>query len=466
MNPPIQHNAAREDATESNSASEARGAISVSELMARTKLALDRAIPLLWVGGEVSGFKRAASGHCYFDLKDSSAQMSCVIYRNRSALIGFDIRDGAHIEVRVRPSIYEPRGSLQFTVEQARQAGLGRLYEAFLALKAKLTSEGVFDPCRKRALPTEPTCIGLITSTKAAALADMLRVLRDRWPRAKLIVYPASVQGVNAPRELLAALGAANKRNECDTLIIGRGGGSIEDLWAFNDESLVRAVAASSIPIVSAIGHETDFTLCDFAADLRAPTPSAAAAAVTPDRRHALARGLSAGDSLQRAMQSYIERLEQRIDRAADAVSSTSSLIAPWRERLERLSARINRAGDSLVPPRRTQWMQLSHRMSRNAKFASDQRGELTALAQRLAHASAITGGARSAALQRLHTALEALSPERVLERGFSILLDAQGNTIADPSQTRIGERIRARTRGGDISAQVIGLDSQTTKSQ
>jgi exodeoxyribonuclease VII large subunit len=244
--------------------------ISVSDLIGRAKNALERALPLQWVAGEISGFKRASSGHCYFDLKDDQSQISCALYRNRAALVGFEIRDGAQVELRVRPSIYEPRGSLQFSVEQARLAGVGRLYEAFLQLKAKLTAEGLFDESTRRALPALPETIGLITSPQAAALADMLRVLRDRWPRAKVILYPASVQGSNAPRELLRALNAANDRSECNVLIIGRGGGSMEDLWAFNDEALVRAVATSAIPIVSAVGHETDFTLCDFAADARA----------------------------------------------------------------------------------------------------------------------------------------------------------------------------------------------------
>ncbi|MGL4231645.1 MAG: exodeoxyribonuclease VII large subunit, partial [Casimicrobium sp.] len=256
---------------------------SVTQLVQQARTALERAIPLQWVSGEISGFKRAASGHCYFDLKDSQSQIACVLYRNRAALVGFELKDGAQVELRVHPSIYEPRGSLQFTVEQARLAGVGRLYEAFLRLKAKLEAEGLFDDELKRPLPLVPSSIGLITSTKAAALADMLRVLRDRWPRARVIVYPASVQGANAPSELLSALNTANARAECDVLIIGRGGGSIEDLWAFNDEALVRAVAASELPIVSAVGHETDFTLCDFAADLRAATPTAAATMATPE---------------------------------------------------------------------------------------------------------------------------------------------------------------------------------------
>ena len=310
--------------------------ISVSGLLQRAKLALERALPLCWVSGEISGFKRAASGHCYFDLKDDAAQIACVLYRNRAALAGFELKDGAQVELRVRPSVYEPRGSLQFTVEQARLAGVGRLYEAFLRLKAKLDAEGLFADELKRELPAFPRCIGLITSTRAAALADMLRVLRDRWPRAQVVVYPASVQGASAPRELLAALNAANARAECDVLIIGRGGGSIEDLWAFNDEALVRAVAASSVPIVSAVGHETDFTLCDFAADVRAPTPTAAATMVTPEQ-HKLRTAV--GERAQRlidALDNRCNRLAERLDHLAAQLRSSLGKLAPWREALLR----------------------------------------------------------------------------------------------------------------------------------
>ena len=296
--------------------------ISVTTLLQRAKSALERALPLCWVTGEISGFKRAASGHCYFDLKDDAAQIACVLYRNRAALVGFELKDGAQVELRVRPAIYEPRGSLQFAVEQARLAGIGQLYEAFLRLKAKLFSEGLFDDDRKRPLPVFPKRIGLITSTKAAALADMLRILRDRWPQAGVIVYPASVQGVNAPRELLAALNTANRRKECDVLIIGRGGGSIEDLWAFNDEALTRAVAASTLPIVSAVGHETDFSLCDFAADARAPTPTAAAALVTPEREAISGLVHDFAERATDALRSRLDRLGERLDRASERLGN------------------------------------------------------------------------------------------------------------------------------------------------
>ena len=324
--------------------------ISVTLMLQRAKAALERALPLCWVAGEISGFKRASSGHCYFDLKDDAAQIACVLYRNRAALVGFELNEGAQVELRLRPTIYEPRGSLQFAVEQARLAGIGRLYEAFLRLKVKLEAGGLFAAETKRNLPAFPRHIGLITSPKAAALADMLRVLRDRWPRAGVILYPASVQGVNAPRELLSALTAANARNECDVLIIGRGGGSIEDLWAFNDEALTRAVAASTLPIVSAVGHETDFSLCDFAADARAPTPTAAAAMVTPERD---ALGATMGDFTQRVSQALRRRLDrvgERLDRTGERLRSSQTLIAPWREALLRLQSRLHRSIAATAP--------------------------------------------------------------------------------------------------------------------
>jgi exodeoxyribonuclease VII large subunit len=430
----------------------------VSALVQQARAALERAIPLQWVSGEISGFKRAASGHCYFDLKDANAQVACVLYRNRAALIGFELKEGAQVELRVRPSIYEPRGSLQFTVEQARLAGLGRLYEAFLRLKAKLEAQGLFEPSLKRALPALPNTIGLITSIKAAALADMLRVLRDRWPRAKVVLYPASVQGANAPNELLAALTAANRRAECDALIIGRGGGSLEDLWAFNDEALVRAVAASTIPIVSAVGHETDFTLCDFAADARAPTPTAAATMVVPERRALVGQVDRLQEHMTRAFQRRIDTLNQRLDRASDRLRTSDRALAPWRERLLRLQSRLERALHVMPIARRGELVALRERYGR-------------ALTQRTAHAHAYEQmrnlalrsqrsmtrqlNDRSNTIARLTQAITHLNPQNVLDRGYAVVFDASGSPITDALRPKTDDDIAIRLKTGTIEARV-----------
>jgi exodeoxyribonuclease VII large subunit len=430
--------------------------ISVSELINRAKQALERALPLMWVSGEISGFKRATSGHCYFDLKDEQAQVACVLYRNRAALVGFELRDGAQVELRIHPSIYEPRGSLQFSVEQARLAGVGRLYEAFLKLKAKLEHEGVFDTDRKRELPALPLSIGLITSAKAAALADMLRVLRDRWPRAQVILYPASVQGSNAPSELLAALNAANARGECDVLIIGRGGGSIEDLWAFNDEALVRAVAASALPIVSAVGHETDFTLCDFAADLRAPTPSAAAAAVSPNRIDALASLSDATERMTNALNRRIDRLAERLDRVLLGLRDTHSVLAPWRERLLRLQTRIARHAQTLAPRSREQLLRLTQRYQLNLQRPPAAATKTSQIGARLEQSIHATLRSRAQKLQHLQQGLALLNPQHVLDRGYAVIFNANGELVSDAEDLATGQSIRAQLKRGAITAEVV----------
>lgn len=439
--------------------------IAVSTLLQRARQALDRALPLCWVAGEISGFKRAASGHCYFDLKDDAAQIACVLYRNRAALVGFDLRDGAQVEIRVRPAIYEPRGSLQFAVEQARLAGVGRQYEAFLRLKARLAAEGLFDAERKRPLPPLPRRIGLITSTRAAALADMLRVLGDRWPRAGIIIYPASVQGSNAPAELLAALTAANRRADCDVLIIGRGGGSAEDLWAFNDEALARAVAASALPIVSAVGHETDFSLCDFAADARAPTPTAAATLVTPEQSMLRAALNDTATRLQDALGSHCDHLGERLDRIALQLRSGVSRLAPWREALLRLETRLQRNLAASAPRLQLRVTSLARRISANPPAAARQSLRLAACQRALQPAIGTPLRNARHRLDRAAAALAHLNPDNVLERGYALLLDDHGQLLGDSAAIHAGDALTVRTHRRQIAVRAervtaIGTDA------
>lgn len=427
--------------------------ISVSGLLQRAKLALDRALPLCWVSGEISGFKRAASGHCYFDLKDDAAQIACVLYRNRAALVGFELKDGVQVELRVRPSIYEPRGSLQFAVEQARLAGVGRLYEAFLRLKATLEAEGLFADELKRQLPAFPRRIGLITSIKAAALADMLRVLRDRWPLAQVIVYPASVQGASAPRELLAALTAANLRAECDVLIIGRGGGSIEDLWAFNDEALVRAVAASDLPIISAVGHETDFTLCDFAADARAPTPTAAATMVTPEQRGLRTALGEHAQRLRDALDDRCNRLAERLDHLALQLRGSLGQLVPWREALLRTEARLQRCLATQVPMQRARLDTLARALAARQLPPPVTLLRLSGCQRTLTPAMQLHLRNARHRLDRVATALTHLNPENVLDRGYVLVYDRNGHLVTDVVPVSRGEQLTLHSRGRRIRA-------------
>ncbi len=254
----------------------------VSLLISTVRLLVERHLGLMWVSGEISNFTRAASGHCYFNLKDAQAQVRCVMFRMRAQHVAFPLRDGLAVEVRATPSIYEARGEFQLNVDNMRQAGVGALYEQFARLKAKLEAAGWFATARKRPLPAYARTVGIITSPRAAALRDILTTLARRWPPVRIILYPTAVQGAGAGAEIAQAIKTANARREADVLIVARGGGSIEDLWAFNEEVVAQAVFASVLPIVSGVGHETDFTNCDFVADMRAPTPTAAAELVVP----------------------------------------------------------------------------------------------------------------------------------------------------------------------------------------
>src|SRR5918992_4270234 len=293
------------------------GVVTVSQLLRNVRDTLERRFPLMWVRGELSNLSRGASGHCYFTLKDDGAQVDCVMFRSRLAALDWEPRNGAQVEVRALVSLYEPRGRFQLTVEAMRQAGLGPLYERFLRLKKKLGDEGLFDPEAKRALPEHPRAIGVLTSLAAAALRDVLTTIARRNPAIPVIVYPVPVQGEAAAARIAAMLRRANIRRECDVLLLVRGGGSLEDLWQFNEEILARAIPASPIPVVVGGGHETDFTIADFAADQRAPTPTAAAELVSPSRLQLTALLADCARRLTREMRRRLDYAAQGLDASA-----------------------------------------------------------------------------------------------------------------------------------------------------
>ena len=297
------------------------------------------------VKGELGAWTRAASGHCYFTLKsaDGQASLRCVLFRRAAAMLDFEPREGVAVELRGRLSLFEPRGELQMVVEGMRRAGAGTLMEQFLQLKARLEAEGLFDPARKRPLPAYPRCIGLVTSLSGAVLHDVVTALQRRAPQVQLIVYPASVQGAQAGPQLAAAVQLAGRRSEVDVLLVCRGGGSIEDLWAFNHEALVRAIAASPVPVISGVGHETDFTLADFVADLRAPTPTAAAELVAPARTACLAVLLQHQHRLGRVLHHRLDRESQRLDHLATRLARPGSALLQRRQQLTQLTQRLAR---------------------------------------------------------------------------------------------------------------------------
>ncbi|MGE4241015.1 exodeoxyribonuclease VII large subunit [Ramlibacter sp.] len=367
------------------------------------------------VRGEISGFMRAASGHCYFSLKDPGGQLRCAMFRRAAGLLGFQPRDGELVEVSGRIGVYEPRGELQLVVESLRRAGQGALFEQFLRLKAKLEAEGLFEAGRKRPLPVFPRAIGIVTSLQAAALHDVVTCLRRRAPHVQVLIAPAAVQGAQAPGELVEALRALYARaadGQIDAILLVRGGGSIEDLWAFNDERLARTIVESPVPLASGVGHETDFTIADFCADVRAPTPTAAAELVAQPQ-------LAWLEGLDHAQRRLRDALSRRLDRAGQRVDQAAA-------RLGRPSARTS-AQHLLLQDR-------SHRL----------RAALTHRLTRATHS-----------LERLQLRLAAADPRLMLRKGYALLTDEAGRPLTGIDQLRAGQRITAALADGEADAVV-----------
>lgn len=429
--------------------------LSVTELNRRVRNLLETNLELIWVSGEVSNMTKAASGHWYFSLKDEGAQVRCVMFRNKAALLGFSPENGMQVEVRALPSLYEARGEFQLGVETLRRAGLGALFEAFERLKAKLSREGLFDPERKKALPAFPRVLGIITSPQAAALRDVLTTLRRRAPMIDLIIYPSAVQGAAAAAEIVAAINTAASRNECDALILCRGGGSIEDLWPFNEEIVARAVSACPIPIVSGVGHETDVTIADFVADRRAPTPTAAAEMLSPNRADLILEIAAQRNSLQRSIRRLQERAMQRIDQARRGLISPNQRLARERERLAASVNLLKRHLETAVQARR--W-QIAHAL----QSLRSQRPDLAGMAARKELFAAQLTQARRRRfdafvhqLAQARDALDLLNPQRILERGYSIVQTAQGEVVRRPAQAPAGTGLDIQFAQGRVSARV-----------
>jgi exodeoxyribonuclease VII large subunit len=434
--------------------------IPVSALNRAIGSMLERSFPLVWVSGEVSNFTRAASGHWYFSIKDAQAQMRCVMFRGRAQYAEFTPKEGDRIEVRGLVTMYEPRGELQLGVEAVRRTGQGRLYEAFLRLKAKLEAEGLFAADRKRPLPAHPRAIGIVTSLQAAALRDVLTTLARRAPHVPVVIYPAPVQGAGVAGKLAAMVEQASIRREVDVLIVCRGGGSIEDLWAFNEEVLARAIAESAVPVVSGVGHETDITIADFAADIRAPTPTAAAELVSPqrvlllrdlDHRHAaLARGFGR----------MMERRAQQLDWLARRLVSPAERLERQRAHLHQIATRLASAGARPVRDARARFALVQMRWQRWRPDLAAQRERVLRLAQRL-HASHGRGQERAVArVSELSARLQVLSPQRTLERGYAALIDAQsGLAVRTPDALRPKRPMTVHLAQG--SADIVLADVQ-----
>jgi exodeoxyribonuclease VII large subunit len=400
--------------------------------------ALDARFNPVTVRGEISGFSRAASGHCYFSLKDTSGQIRCAMFRRSASLLDFSPRDGDSVELSGRLDVYDARGDLQLIVERLQRAGQGTLFEQFLRLKERLEAQGLFDPARKRSLVAMPRGIGVVTSLGAAALHDVASALRRRLPHVPVLLAPAAVQGAQAPGELIAALQslyACAQAGQIDVILLVRGGGSLEDLWAFNDEALAHAIVRSPVPVVCGVGHETDFTLADFCADLRAPTPTAAAELVAPAREAWLGQLDTLQERLQRAARRRLDGAGQRLDAAAARLGRPSARLAGQLQRLERQAQRLRYA--------------VLTRLTR-------ERAAQQAVAETLRRVPPACINLHAQRLERASLRLAGLDPRRVLERGYALLTQADGTVLTRAAQARPGVPVQARLADGRVDLTVL----------
>ena len=386
--------------------------LTVSELNRMAKEVLEQSFPLFWVSGEISNLTRAASGHWYFSLKDAGAQVSCVMFRGRNSYLDWVPKEGDKVEARSLVTLYEARGSFQLTIEFLQRAGAGALFEAFEKLKAKLQQEGLFDPAVKKSIPAHPTQIGIVTSPDAAALHDVLTTLNRRMPSIPIVIYPTPVQGKGAASQIANAINNAHERNECDVLIICRGGGSMEDLWQFNEEDVARAIANCRIPTISGVGHETDFTICDFVADIRAATPTAAAEIASPSLETILNKLRLLSLHLNKNTQDGLMQRAQMLDYLARRLVSPSQHITQQKQELARLHHRLTLNVNQQLQRQETNLIQIE---------------------------------------QNLHH----LNPQAVLSRGYAFAQAKDGKIINSSSQIKAGETINLTFGTGEAEAVV-----------
>jgi exodeoxyribonuclease VII large subunit len=386
--------------------------LTVSALNAAVRNQLESRFAQIWVEGEIAQLTAASSGHIYFSLKDASAQVRCALFRTRAARLGWQPRQGDRVRARVQVTLYEARGEFQLTVETLVKGGLGTLYERFLELKARLAAAGLFDPERKQPLPSFPHSIGIITSPQAAALHDVMTTLARRAPYARLILYPTLVQGQDATAQIVAAIESANRHAAADVLLLCRGGGSLEDLWCFNEAAVVEAIAASTLPIICGVGHETDTTLADLAADVRAPTPTAAAEMIAPDKTRLLSQLSMQQDRLRQRINRQIDEAGMRLDGYGARLRSPMVLVERQQDRLGQHRVRL------------THWVQRS----------LDQ-----------AHRRLSESGLR----------LHALDPSQPLQRGYALITDAQGHLIDSIHKAPVHSAVQLRLADGELTARV-----------
>ena len=429
--------------------------IGVAELNRLAKELIESNLPLMWVAGEISNFTRAASGHCYFSLKDAQAQVRCVMFRHKAQLHDWKPENGMQIEVRATPSFYEARGEFQLNVEAMRRAGLGALYAAFEQLKAKLAADGLFAEEHKQLLPRFPRAIGIVTSPQAAALRDVLTTLRRRMPATPVVIYPTPVQGEGAAAKIAAAIATADARAECDVLIVCRGGGSIEDLWAFNEEVVARAIHACVLPVISGVGHETDFTIADFVADVRAPTPTAAAQLACPDCVDLREGTAQLYHRLKRVMERALERRMQHVDGLARRLVHPGEHIANQLRELAQLANRLRGAWTHGAADRQWQLRDLVQRVRAQRPAVDALKLQQAEYARRLTNAARHRLEGLGARVKSMAAHLGHLNPQSVLERGYSMVETADGYIVRASSEVGIDAELKLTFARGWARAKV-----------
>lgn len=433
--------------------------ITVADLNRRAREFIETGFPLLWVAGEISNFTRAASGHCYFSLKDASAQVRCVFFRHKAALVDWKPENGMQVEVRALPTLYEARGDFQLTVENMRRSGLGALFEAFERLKRKLEQEGLFDPARRKPVPQFPRCVGVVTSPKAAALRDVLTTLARRMPGIRVVLYPTPVQGEGAGEKIAQAIRIASARAEADVLIVCRGGGSMEDLWAFNEEVVARAIVDSAMPVVSGVGHETDFTIADFVADARAPTPTAAAELVSPNRAELLARLGVLGARLVRDIDRALGTRMQHLDYLGKRMVHPGERIGAELRHMGHLANRLRSATSHALDAVKWNLSGLARRLRDGLPDIDAHSASQRDLRLRLQHGQARLLEQHEARLGRMQANLDHLNPQAVLERGYSIVAKLGGQIVRSSQQVAAGEVLRLTFARGAAQTKVEHIE-------
>ncbi|MFN2361915.1 MAG: exodeoxyribonuclease VII large subunit [Marinobacter sp.] len=437
-------------------------ALSVSELNHQARHLLEASFMQVWVEGELSGLSRPSSGHWYFSLKDRRCQIRCAMFRGFNQRVRELPKEGEQVRIRGKVTLYENRGDFQIIVEHIEPAGLGALQQAFEELKRKLQQEGLFDAARKKALPTTPRHIGVITSPTGAAIHDILTVLARRCPAIPVTLYPTAVQGKAATADIVRAIDLATRHGVADVLIIGRGGGSLEDLWCFNEEAVARAIAQCPLPTVSAVGHEVDVTIADFVADLRAPTPSAAAEKISPDQQDWLRQLKERELRLAGAASRALKRMETRLEHLSARLRDPRRELMEKAQRMDELDLRLGKAIEQRIERDRVRAAHLEQRLATQspARQLGDSQGRVSQLTDRLVRATRETITRRRERLDHTAQTLHVVSPLATLGRGYAIVQQENGDIVRQASHVKTGETITARVADGELTANVISVNS------